>query len=138
MKEIQEKRSQIMRAVKAKNTSPELVVRKLLFSLGYRYRIHGSHLPGKPDVYFAKRKKAIFIHGCFWHGHSCKRGNRIPSANNAYWISKIKKNKIRDSKTHTLLLKEGWSVLTIWECELKDKEALEHSILDFLDRIHSK
>lgn len=127
-----------MRAVKSKNTAPEIIVRKLIYGLGYRYRLHGSHLPGQPDIVFSQRKKAIFIHGCFWHGHICKRGDRIPSTNSAYWISKIKKNKIRDNKTLTLLLEEGWSVLTIWECELKDKKALEHRVVNFLGQIHSK
>jgi DNA mismatch endonuclease, patch repair protein len=119
VKEAKEKRSQIMRAVKGKNTAPELVIRKLIYGLGYRYRLHGSHLPGKPDMYFTGKKKAIFIHGCFWHGHSCKRGNRQPLTNQAYWTAKIERNKIRDNKNLTLLFERGWSVLVIWECDLK-------------------
>lgn len=121
-----------MRAVKGKNTAPELLVRKLVFGLGYRFRLHGSHLPGKPDIYFLKKKKVIFIHGCFWHGHMCKRGNRTPSNNKSYWTNKIEKNKVRDSKNLTLLLESGWSVLIIWECELKEIEPLLYKIDAFL------
>jgi DNA mismatch endonuclease (patch repair protein) len=132
VKESKEKRSQIMRAVKGKNTAPELLVRKLIFSLGFRYRLHGSHLPGNPDIFFPKKKKAIFIHGCFWHGHSCKRGNRIPATNNAYWQNKIEKNKLRDKKNLTLLSETGWSTLVIWECDLKNTSTLTNSILAFI------
>lgn len=121
-----------MRAVKGKNTAPELLVRKLVFSLGFRYRLHGSHLPGKPDIYFPQRKKAIFVHGCFWHGHSCKRGNRMPTTNNTYWQNKIEKNKIRDKKTLTLLSEAGWSTLVIWECDLKNISTLTDLILAFM------
>jgi len=123
-----------MRAVKGKNTVPELVVRKLIFSLGYRYRIHGSHLPGNPDVYFSQKKKVIFIHGCFWHGHICKRGNRMPTNNQAYWVNKINKNKTRDDKNLQLLSSEGWSTLIIWECELKDATSLLRKVVTFLKK----
>ena len=121
-----------MRAVKGKNTAPELVVRKLIFGLGYRYRLHGSHLPGNPDIYFSKSKKAIFIHGCFWHGHMCKRGNRIPSTNKEYWIKKVQGNKTRDDKAIALLTEYGWSHLVIWECHLKDLNKLTNLIENFI------
>ncbi len=123
-----------MRAVKGKNTAPEIIVRKLIFSIGYRYRLHGSHLPGNPDIYFSLKKKAIFIHGCFWHGHICKRGDRKPSNNQAYWINKISRNKARDDKNLQLLSSEGWSTLVIWECELKDTKSLLHKIISFLKK----
>jgi len=132
VKEAKEKRSQIMRAVKGKDTAPELLVRKLIYSLGYRYRLHGSHLPGKPDMYFSKKKKTIFIHGCFWHGHTCKRGNRIPSTNREYWINKVRKNKTRDDTAITLLTENGWSNLIIWECQLKGATKLKNLIEEFM------
>ena len=133
MKESKEKRSQIMRAVKGKDTVPELLVRKLVYGLGYRYRLHGSNLPGKPDMYFSQKKKAIFIHGCFWHGHTCKRGDRTPSTNSAYWINKIAKNKIRDNNTIRALSEDGWSILVIWECDLKEIESLKYKVISFLE-----
>jgi DNA mismatch endonuclease, patch repair protein len=133
VKESKEKRSQIMRAVKGKDTAPELKVRKLIHSLGYRYRLHASHLPGKPDIYFSQKKKAISIHGCFWHGHSCKRGDRIPSTNTEYWKDKIGKNKLRDKKAFKLLSEKGWSTLIIWECYLKEIEWVKHKVINFLE-----
>ncbi len=121
-----------MRAVKVKDTAPELLVRKLIYSLGYRYRLHGSHLPGKPDIYFSQKKKAIFVHSCFWHGHTCKRGNRVPSTNKGYWLNKIEKNKIRDNNALKLLSEDGWSILIIWECDLKEIE-LSKQVISFLE-----
>ena len=132
MQQSKDKRSQIMRAVKGKNTAPELLVRKIIFSLGYRYRLHASHLPGTPDIYFTKKQKAIFIHGCFWHGHTCKRGNRIPSTNKDYWITKIENNIKRDERAITLLSEKGWSVLVVWECGLKDLTHLSNSLRTFM------
>ncbi|MBL8548578.1 MAG: DNA mismatch endonuclease Vsr [Hyphomonadaceae bacterium] len=127
------KRSAIMRAVKAKDTAPERVVRKLVFALGYRYRLHRSDLPGKPDLVFPGRRKAIFVHGCFWHGHGCKRGDRPPSANAAYWQAKIARNRARDAANAAALTADGWSALTLWECELKDAAMLERRVGAFLD-----
>ncbi|MDR6941885.1 very short patch repair endonuclease [Mucilaginibacter pocheonensis] len=132
MKETTDKRSQIMRAVKSKNTAPELLVRKLIYSLGYRYRLHSASLPGKPDIIFTNRKKAIFIHGCFWHGHDCKRGDRIPATNTEYWLQKIEKNKARDIQTMEKLIHEGWAVLILWECELKKSDLLKNKVINFL------
>jgi len=132
VQQSKDKRSQIMRAVKGKNTAPELLVRKIIFSLGYRYRLHASHLPGTPDIYFTKKQKAIFIHGCFWHGHTCKRGNRIPSTNKDYWITKIENNIKRDERAITLLSEKGWSVLVVWECGLKDLTHLSNSLRTFM------
>lgn len=126
-------RSEIMRRVRSTDTSPEMIVRKLTHSLGYRYRLHRKDLPGKPDLVFPGRKKIIFVHGCFWHGHQCKRGNRIPKKNREYWIKKISSNIVRDKQHLVELAESGWSVLVIWECETKDRETLKRRIVGFLD-----
>lgn len=132
LRENKEQRSQIMRAVKSKNTAPEMIVRKLIYNLGYRYRLHGSHLPGNPDIFLNKKKKAIFIHGCFWHGHSCARGNRVPSNNNTYWVNKINRNKERDKRNYEALSEIGWQILIIWECDLKKIEIVREKLANFL------
>ena len=126
-------RRKTMQAVKGKDTKPELFVRRLLYSLGYRYRLHRKDLPGKPDIVFSGRKKIIFVHGCFWHGHSCKRGAREPKTNVEYWRQKIARNKTRDAQHSNNLKKAGWNVLIVWECQLKDKERLVRKVQDFLD-----
>lgn len=108
-----------MRAVKSTNTKPEVKLRKALFALGYRYRLNVKTLPGKPDIVFPKYNTVIFVHGCFWHGHDCKRGRRIPKTNRAYWTDKIARNKARDIKHVKALADLGWRVITVWECELK-------------------
>ena len=115
-----EKRSEVMRAVKGRDTKPEIALRKKLFALGYRYRLNVKTLPGKPDIVFPKHKTVIFVHGCFWHGHDCKRGSRAPKQNAEYWREKIARNKARDKKNAADLEKLGWRVVTVWECELKD------------------
>ncbi len=115
-----EKRSAIMRAVKSENTKPEIALRKALFSLGFRYRLNVKNLPGKPDLVFPKHRTVIFVHGCFWHGHNCKRGKRVPKTNRAYWTEKIARNKARDRKNAAALRRLGWRVVTIWECKIKD------------------
>lgn len=114
-----EKRSEVMRAVKGKDTKPEVALRKALFALGYRYRLNVKGLPGKPDLVFPKHRTVIFVHGCFWHGHKCKRGARTPKSNTDYWLEKIARNKRRDKKNAAALKKLGWRVITVWECELK-------------------
>lgn len=113
-----EKRSAVMRAVKSKDTKPEIAVRKALFALGYRYRLNVKDLPGKPDLVFPKYRAVIFVHGCFWHGHDCKRGARTPKTNTAYWTSKIARNKARDKNNAAALRKLGWRVITLWACKL--------------------
>jgi len=113
-----EKRSAVMRAVKSTDTKPEIAVRKALFALGYRYRLNVKDLPGKPDLVFPKYRAVIFVHGCFWHGHHCKRGARTPKTNTAYWTNKIAGNKLRDKKNAAALKKLGWRVITLWECKL--------------------
>src|SRR5258708_32237927 len=117
-----ESRSENMRRIKGKNTKPEMAVRRLVCSLGYRYRLHRKDLPGKPDLVFGTKRKVIFVHGCFWHGHErdgCLDG-RWPKSNAAYWHPKLARNKERDAERLTALKKMGWRVLTIWECETPD------------------
>ncbi len=126
-------RSEIMRRVPSKDTKPELIVRKLTHSLGFRYRLHVKELPGKPDLVFSGKKKIIFVHGCFWHGHQCKRGNRLPKNNRDYWIKKLNSNISRDKHHIEELSTLGWRVLTIWECETKNRLLLKQRIMEFLD-----
>ncbi len=128
-----EKRSEIMRRVKSMQTKPELKVRKLLFSMGYRYRLHMKDLPGKPDIVFTKKKKIIFVHGCFWHQHPGCKKKGLPKSNQAFWKSKFDKNIKRDSQNILILNEMGWKVLVIWECELKEDKALSKKISDFLN-----
>jgi DNA mismatch endonuclease, patch repair protein len=122
-----------MRAVRAKDTKPEMTVRRLVHGLGYRYRLHRSDLPGKPDLAFAGRRKAIFVHGCFWHGHDCKRGARSPATNVAYWGTKIARNRARDAETMAALADAGWQTLVIWECETKDAAGVAGRVRAFLN-----
>ena len=126
-------RSKIMRAVKSKNTTPEIKVRKLLHAAGYRYVLHKKDLPGKPDIVFPARKKVIFVHGCFWHGHSCTRGNRKPRTNTAYWENKISRNKKRFDEQLNALANLNWDCLTVWECEIRDSDVLLKRLTRFLD-----
>ena len=128
-----EDRSRIMRAVKGRNTGPEMTVRRLLHSLGYRYRLHRSDLPGKPDLAFPGRRKVIFVHGCFWHGHSCPRGARAPKTNSSYWTAKIAGNAARDVLNRSRLEDMGWEVLSVWECELKEPVRLRAFLTRFLE-----
>lgn len=118
-----EKRSAVMRAVKGADTKPEIALRKALFRLGLRYRLHVKALPGKPDLVFPRRRAVLFVHGCFWHGHDCARGRRVPKSNRAYWTAKIARNRARDAATGERLAAAGWRVFVAWECEMKDVEA---------------
>ena len=127
-----EKRSAVMRRVKGRDTGPEMVVRRALRALGVGYRLGGASLPGRPDVVMKGRRAVIFVHGCFWHGHDCARGAREPKANAVYWRAKIGRNRERDRTSEEALAAEGWRVLTLWECELKDAEALTARLRSFL------
>lgn len=127
-------RSDIMRAVKSRDTKPEMMVRRMVHAMGYRYRLHRKDLPGKPDLVFPSRRKVIFVHGCFWHGHDCKRGARTPKTNRDYWQAKIQRNMVRDAQRRSELSQSGWAVLTIWECEIKESEILSDNIRLFLGR----
>ena len=119
-----EKRSAVMRRVKSSATRPELAVRRLIWSLGGRYRLNRADLPGKPDIVLPGRRLAIFVHGCFWHGHDCARGSRVPKANREYWIGKVGRNRERDKAARAALESSGWRVEVVWECDLKDSEML--------------
>ena len=119
------KRSQVMARVKGRDTSPELKVRRLLTRMGVGYRLHRKDLPGRPDIVMAGRRLAIFVQGCFWHGHDCARGSRVPKANRDYWLGKVERNRARDARSGEALTELGWRVETIWECDLKDAAALE-------------
>lgn len=117
-----------MRQVKGRNTTPELTVRRALTKLGARFRLHRKDLPGAPDIVLPGRKLAIFVHGCFWHGHDCARGARQPKANADYWRGKIVRNRERDGETRAKLAALGWRVEVIWECDLKDAAALRERL----------
>lgn len=124
-------RSALMRRVGRENTSPELAVRRTLFALGYRFTLHKKDLPGRPDIVFTKRKKVIFVHGCFWHGHVCRYG-RLPKSNTDFWSEKIERNRLRDARKTAELSSLGWSVLTLWQCEIHDKNSLNQILQNFL------
>ena len=119
------KRSAVMAAVKGRDTGPELAVRRLVWRLGGRYRLNRRDLPGKPDIVLPGRRLAIFVHGCFWHGHDCARGARVPKANRDYWLAKVARNRARDEAVRAQLTTAGWRVAVVWECELKQPPALE-------------
>lgn len=128
---VDERRSRIMRSVSSKNTAPERFVRSVLHSLGYRFRLHASELPGKPDIVFRTRRKAIWVHGCYWHGHDCKKG-RLPKTRLDFWTQKINENKIWDSRNEQSLSNLGWNFLVIWQCQLRNRETIERALCDFL------
>ena len=117
---------------KGKDTKPEIVVRKLISSMGYRYRLHRKDLPGRPDVVFSSRKKVIFINGCYWHRHKCKKGCSTPKTKHSFWQSKFSKTIKRDKTNYQELSHLGWRVLVIWECQLKDIENVKKKIVKFL------
>ncbi len=123
-----EQRSAVMRAVKSRDTRPELKVRRAAHALGLRFRLQRADLPGKPDLVFPSRGVALFVHGCFWHGHACTRGARMPASNTAYWRAKIARNVARDASTSAALKTMDWRPVVIWECETKDADALSRII----------
>ena len=125
-------RSAIMRAVPGANTSAELKVRRLLRAIAPGYRLHRKDVPGNPDIAFVGARRAIFVHGCFWHGHECKRGARVPKTNVAYWTVKIARNKARDVRTLQALEAQDWRALVVWECELRGEAALIARLRAFL------
>jgi DNA mismatch endonuclease, patch repair protein len=119
-----EQRSAVMRAVKSRDTQPELRVRRAAHTLGFRFRLNRSDLPGKPDLVFPSRRIAMFVHGCFWHGHDCPRGARKPATNAVYWRTKIARNRARDEVSELALKEAGWRAVIIWECETRDPALL--------------
>lgn len=132
MTEVDPARSKTMRAVRSKDTGPEIAVRRLAHKLGFRFRLHRKDLPGTPDLVFPKFRKVIFVHGCFWHGHDCPRGARAPKTNRDYWERKLERNKARDAKALSDLRSMGWQAQTIWECEIRDSGKLKQTIVSFL------
>lgn len=129
-----EKRSALMARIRGKDTAPELTVRRLLHGLGYRYVLHDKRLPGKPDLTFPGRRKVIFVHGCFWHGHACKKGSSVPKTNSEFWTQKIQANQARDKQTLESLAATGWGSLVVWECCTKKSnlDQLERGLVEFL------
>ena len=123
----------MMQAVKSKGTKPEIAVRKIVYSLGYKYRLNVSDLPGRPDLVFRNRKKVIFVHGCFWHRHNCAAGQSKPVTNQDFWLLKLERNKVRDLRNQADLKKLGWKTMIIWECQIKNDSQLPERIKSFLE-----
>jgi DNA mismatch endonuclease (patch repair protein) len=129
-------RAATMRAVKSRDTGAEMLVRKLLHRIAPGYRLDRKDAPGRPDIAYMGRKLAIFVHGCFWHGHHCKRGARVPKTNRDYWLAKVGRNRARDAQHLKTLAENGWRTLVLWECELKDAEQLEKRLRTFVKDGH--
>lgn len=129
-------RSFNMSRIRSKNTSPEMFVRRLVHGLGFRYRLHGAKLPGRPDLVFASRRRVIFVHGCYWHMHHCRYGRVKPKTNAEFWETKRMSNVDRDRRNARALAREGWRVLVIWECAIRKPEGVARRVLRFLtDRL---
>ena len=124
--------SRQMSLVRSKNTKPEIAVRRILHRMGYRFRVHRKDLPGSPDIVFVGPRKILFVHGCFWHGHYCRTGNRIPKTRVEYWNAKIARNRQRDLSVRRRLRALGWQVLTVWECQLRRPAILTDRLCRFL------
>lgn len=127
-----DRRSENMSRIRGKNTKPELAVRSMAHRLGYRFRLHRRDLPGTPDLVFAPKRKVIFVHGCFWHGHGCKRGGSGPKSNEEFWSAKITRNRERDMRVRSELEARGWNSMVIWECEVSASEGLSDRLRRFL------
>lgn len=128
-----EQRSRNMAAIKSRNTKPELIVRKIAHSLGYRFRLHRKDISGKPDLVFPRLKKVIFVHGCYWHMHNCKYGSVIPKTNAAFWKNKRESNVARDLRNMQSVEKFGWEPLVVWECQTRQIIQLSKTLSSFLD-----
>lgn len=131
-------RSRIMSRIKSKGTKPEVIVRRLIHGLGYRYRLHRSDLPGRPDLVFPSRRKVVFVNGCFWHYHSGCPQAHIPASNRHYWLPKLTRTRTRDEQNCALLEDQGWSVTTVWDCQLKDMANLTERLVCFLEEVPSE
>lgn len=127
-----ERRSENMRSIRAKNTSPEMIVRRMVYSMGFRYRLHVPDLPGKPDLVFSRLKKIIEVRGCFWHQHEGCIDSHVPKSRMEYWRPKLMKNAERDKTNQAKLMADGWKILTVWECELRDSEKIRQRLDRFL------
>ena len=132
-----QQRRHIMQSVGTKNTTPELTLRRVLSGMGYRYRLHAKKLPGRPDIVFPGKKKAIFVNGCFWHLHGCAKG-QIPKSRQDYWEPKLRTNRDRDDSNTRKLEALGWSVLVVWQCELRDLSSIMEKVTLFLNNIPEK
>jgi DNA mismatch endonuclease, patch repair protein len=128
-----ERRSANMARIRSRNTSPEMIVRQVVYKMGFRYRLHVAYLPGKPDLVFSRLKKIIDVRGCFWHQHQGCIDSHIPKSRLEYWQPKLERNKLRDKLNQRKLRAEGWNMLTLWECELKDLDQTKRRISAFLD-----
>lgn len=128
MTDVPSDRSAIMRAVKSRGTAPELAVRAVARTIAPGYRLNRRDIPGKPDLAWIGRKRALFVHGCFWHGHDCGRGARVPKHNRDYWVAKVARNRARDAANRAALESLGWRAATIWECETRDEACVEAAI----------
>ncbi len=129
-----DERSARMARIRGRDTKPEMIVRRLVHRLGYRFRLHRRDLPGTPDLVFPGRKKVVFVHGCFWHGHDCRQGRTRPATRAEFWAEKIDRNRVRDADAQDRLARAGWAVLVVWQCELKakDRDALAARLSAFL------
>jgi DNA mismatch endonuclease (patch repair protein) len=124
-----------MAAIRSRDTKPEMVVRRIVHAMGYRYRLHVADLPGKPDLVFPRLSKVIFVHGCFWHMHRCANGRVMPKSNVPFWRAKRESNVERDRVSRRRLTHNGWRSLTVWECQTRSREFIEHRLIKFLGRI---
>lgn len=131
------RRSANMAKIRSRDTKPELAVRRLVYRMGYRYRLHAPRLPGRPDLVFSLRKRVIFVHGCYWHRHRRCRFAYLPKSNVEFWRKKFKSNTARDTWVNKELAQLGWEVLTVWECEVRDLEGLRTKLARFLDHADS-
>ena len=132
--DVPDARRAVMRANKAKDTKPEIAVRRTLHAMGYRFRLHRRDLPGTPDIVFPGRRKAIQVHGCFWHQHEGCRRATLPATRRDYWLPKLARNRERDAENNASLVRLGWGVLTVWECEAYDQAKIASKIHDFLGK----
>jgi DNA mismatch endonuclease (patch repair protein) len=126
-------RSAHMAKIRSKNTKPELLLRRALHADGYRFRLHDKKLPGRPDLVFSGRKKVIFVNGCFWHGHDCPVGVRLPKSNTEFWVDKRLRNQARDARQRLQLSEMGWTYLDVWECEVAANVRIVRDVEAFLD-----
>jgi DNA mismatch endonuclease, patch repair protein len=126
-----ESRSALMSRIRGKDTAPEVAVRSVLHSLGYRFRLHRRDLPGTPDIVFPSRRKAIFVNGCFWHAHGCRIG-RPPKSRPEFWLPKLQKNRLKDKRSLRTLRASGWGVVTVWQCQTGQRDRLETKLISFL------
>lgn len=125
-------RSATMRAIKTRDTKPEKAIRSIVHKMGYRFRLCRANLPGRPDLILPRLRAAIFVHGCFWHGHSCPRGSLVPQTHTKFWREKIRRNKLRDKRQIHALRDAGWRVMAVWQCQIRNKKRLTARLLRFL------